>query len=332
MQTKHTNESIDVYRIVEFLASGWKTICLTMVIGGVAGITIALILPMRFQSSVAISGGSVQGKELETIGALAERMRSPTFYSDKTIEVCQESANSDPADAVERMLAPTVPKESTSLVVVARMKNVRQANDCLQAVLQDVRNSQSNLFNLLKNSSQSELDQLKSEMARRENLRNEELALLTNQLEVSQNKLAETEKFLEEHPLDERTFDISDQRFPASSLLLSVLAEKEQESLKLRDKILGIQSRIRAKMGLPETEKLISEMKLKIITLETKLKPPMTKEADFSTPIFNSKNKAEPRRSLITLGGLAIGGILGLLLLLVRQFLIDYRRWLARPR
>lgn len=315
-QTTATNGEIDLYEIADFIVSGWKTIALTTTIGTILGVGVSLMLPVKYQASVAIEGGTVATKDVEPVAVLADRMRSPSFYSTETLVKCQDGADQNPAQSVVQMLGLNVPRDSTFVNISAKLKTRDAARICLEAVLDDVRTNQKNLFNAIKSSSDKELEHLKFELVRNEQLKAEEIKLYQSQLDATQSELAKVREFLQNFQLQKESIDVKDEKFSASSLLVSIISEKEAEALDLNDKIMEIESRIRLKSGHPDTEKNISDLKLRISLLQEQMRAPITREAQFAVPVYSLERRAEPRRSIVTVGGLIAGGFFGILLLL----------------
>ena len=88
------------------------------------------------------------------------------------------------------------------------------------------------------------------------------------------------------------TFDTKDARFSASQLMFALLQSKQSE---------------------------ISNLKERIQTTELLLTEPDTMTASFTTPIYSSPLKVEPKRSLIAVISVLAGGFIGLLLLVLRR-------------
>ncbi len=113
-----------------------------------------------------------------------------------------------------------------------------------------------------------------------------------NQLIILKQKLDAAERVINVLPKEGVSFDFSETKFSASSFLLATALNKENEIINLRSQINDF------KISLTE---------------------PQTKETFLTTPIYASKQKVSPKRTLILMGGLATGLFLGLLLMIGKR-------------
>ena len=144
-----TNESITVLDVYDFLQQGWKILFASCLLGGAIGIGAAFLWPEKYEANALIQPGrmpvdepGVRSKEIETPAVLADKMRSPTYFSAKTLEVCKMMGYQDPARELVAMLSPKVPRQSTFVSVNFRASDTRAATTCLEAVLSDVKSNQ----------------------------------------------------------------------------------------------------------------------------------------------------------------------------------------------
>jgi hypothetical protein len=121
-------------------------------LGGGVGIGTAFLWPEKYEASALIQPGRMpidepggreaRSGEIETPAVLAEKMRSPTYYSDKTLESCKMMGYRDPARELVAMLSPKVGRQSAFVSVNFRAADTQAATTCLEAVLSDVKNNQ----------------------------------------------------------------------------------------------------------------------------------------------------------------------------------------------
>ncbi|MCA3158784.1 MAG: hypothetical protein ING36_09085 [Burkholderiales bacterium] len=147
-----TNESITVLDVYDFFRQGWKILFTCCVMGCGIGIGAAFLWPEKYEASALIQPGRMpidepggreaRSGEIETPAVLAEKMRSPTYYSDKTLESCKMMGYQNPARELVAMLSPKVPRQSTFVSVNFRAADTRAATTCLEAVLSDVKSNQ----------------------------------------------------------------------------------------------------------------------------------------------------------------------------------------------
>lgn len=152
-----TNESITVLDVYDFLQQGWKILLACCLLGGGVGIGTAFLWPEKYEANALIqtgrmpvdepgglesNGREVRSREIDTPAVLADKMRSPTYFSAKTLEVCKMMGYQDPARELVAMLSPKVPRQSTFVSVNFRAADTRAATTCLEAVLSDVKSNQ----------------------------------------------------------------------------------------------------------------------------------------------------------------------------------------------
>lgn len=97
-------DELSLLDIYTFFRDGWKTLAGFTALGLAAGAVTAFVLPEKFQASALIepasvatrSGQSVTVKSVEPVAVLSEKMRSPTYYSDATLQACGLSSDANP--------------------------------------------------------------------------------------------------------------------------------------------------------------------------------------------------------------------------------------------
>lgn len=121
---------------------------------------------------------------------------------------------------------------------------------------------------------------------------NRQITLANSTLNNEKEKLKLAEEFVAALPNKTITFNFKDAQFSASQLLLATLQPKQIEIANLKSSIL-------------RTELLMTE--------------PQTKPASFTTPIYSSPHKVEPKRSLIAIISVLAGVFIGLMLLVLKR-------------
>lgn len=261
------DDEISLLDIFEFLKDGWLTIAATTVLGGAIGIGTAFVLPEKFLASATIQPTRVLGEDVEKVAVLAEKMRSPTYYSQQSFTACDVADSTNPAQTLVTALNPNVGRNSAFVSVSFKSTNIITSTACLNAVLADVKQNQ-------------------GETAERQ------IALATATLNIEKEQLKLAEDFISSVSQKTLTFDFKDTQFSASQLLFGMLQSKQNEITNL-------------KSSIQRTELLLSE--------------PQTKPASFTTPIYSPSQKVEPKRSVIAVISVLVGGFIGLMLLMLRR-------------
>jgi len=206
------DDGIGLIDIYEFLLEAWRTIAMVAAIGAVLGLAAAFLLPEKFQASVSIQPGKVLGADVEKSSVLAEKMSSPSYYSEQTWSECGLLDASNPAQALVSSLKPAIPRKSEFVAVSFKSKSRKTSVACLNAVLEDVKKDQ-------------------------DLLARKQIDLATRTLELEKEKLKSAEEFVAKIAGKTLTFDIRDTQFPATQLFYVTLQAKQTEITELKKSI-----------------------------------------------------------------------------------------------
>jgi uncharacterized protein involved in exopolysaccharide biosynthesis len=144
-QQMDADDAISLADVLQFLSEAWKTIAGTAVLSTLLGLVAAFVLPEKFEASALVEPAKVMGKYIETSNVLAEKMRSPTYYSTATLDTCAYSGKRGARQAFVKDLKPQVGRQSTFVSISIRAASPELARQCLAAVVEDVKRDQSEL-------------------------------------------------------------------------------------------------------------------------------------------------------------------------------------------
>lgn len=311
------DDEISLLDIYEFLKEGWMTIVSATVLGGLIGLGAAFVLPERFQASGNIQPARVIGNDVENIAVLSEKMRSPTFYTQKTLVICGVMDSLDPGQTLAKALNPNVARNSVFVSVAFKSESINTSIACLNAVLEDVVHTHSTLKKPVLDKTLNDLGQLKQRLETARVKHAQELKLNQERLQALREKLKTARQFVDRFADNSARFDFRDEQFSASSLLLATIINKQNEIKDLQVQINNLEMKVVASLTGREDELLALEKQ--IADTERSLLEPMTQPAKFPTPIHSPPSKVEPKRSLIVVISLFAGGFLGLMFLLFRR-------------
>jgi LPS O-antigen subunit length determinant protein (WzzB/FepE family) len=233
------DDEISLLDIYEFLKDGWLTIAATTVLGGAIGVGTAFVLPEKFLASATIQPTRVLGNDVESIAVLAEKMRSPTYYSQQSFTACDVADSTNPAQTLATALNPNVARNSAFVSVSFKSTNINTSIACLNAVLADVKQNQ-------------------NESAERQ------IALATATINKEKEQLKIAEDFVSSVSQKTLTFNFKDTQFSASQLLFGMLQSKQNEITNL-------------KSSIQRTELLLSEPQTKSASFTTPIYSPSQK-------------------------------------------------------
>jgi hypothetical protein len=136
-------DELSLAHLISFLLEGWKTIAAVTAVSTGLGLGVAFLLPEKFAASVLLKPAKVMGNPIEPPAMLAEKMRSPTYYSPATPQVCGYAEEKNPAQEFVNDLQPRVARQSAFVSVSIKGASPAQARQCIVAVMEDVKKDQS---------------------------------------------------------------------------------------------------------------------------------------------------------------------------------------------
>jgi LPS O-antigen subunit length determinant protein (WzzB/FepE family) len=199
------------------------------------------------------------------------------------------------------------------------------ARGCLEAVLQDVLDAQSAALGVSKGLLSNErlqverqLDKLRSDQIQLEDARRDSLVAVQEQLQQTRTAL---------QSLDAQLVPQSSQADAVNVLMLLNLRGDVQQ---LESALLAIQTTLNAARFDSDTQTVtLSE---RLTNLSAALEAPSTQSARYVTGISAPDSPVAPRRSLIVVIGVLIGGFAGLMLLIGRRAIVHIRAHEAQRR
>ena len=142
-QQMDADDAISLADVLQFLSEAWKTVAGTAVLSTLLGLGAAFVLPEKFEASALVEPAKVMGKYIETSNVLAEKMRSPTYYSTATLDTCAYSGKRGARQEFVRDLKPQVGRQSAFVSISMKAASPELARQCLTAVMEDVKRDQS---------------------------------------------------------------------------------------------------------------------------------------------------------------------------------------------
>jgi LPS O-antigen subunit length determinant protein (WzzB/FepE family) len=259
----------------------------------------------------------VLGEDVEKVAVLAEKLRSPTYYSQQSFTACDVADSTNPAQTLATALKPNVAKNSGFVSVSFKSTNINTSIACLNAVLDDVIKAQGVLKEPILQRANEDVRQTRQRLDTSRIKNEQELKQNKEQLQTLKEKLKAAQQFVSRFENNAARFDFKDDQFSASSLLLATILSKQNEVKDLQIQINNLEMKVAASLTGREDELLSLEKQLKDI--ERNLLSPATAPASFTTPIYSPSQKVEPKRSLIAVISVLAGGFIGLMLLVLRR-------------
>ena len=313
----------DVY---DFIRLGWKTIVGCALLGLMIGLAIAFYLPEKFRATAVIEtarvahvnkpGSRVDGsftlEPLEMGPELAQKMRQPTFYSASTIKVCGLDSFAKPGDRLVGSLRLDTQANSKNVSIQYLASSSSNAKACLEGVLQDVILSQKPVLEHHSKHLQNQIADIEKDLQSAISLKKQRQSNIDEKITEAKSKLRAAEDFLQKFIKDE----LQDKSVNSQSVNIALLLRDK------RNQINHLETRIDALENSMVThartdDHLIKSLTEVLIQMRPALAPWNTKPAFFVSPISAPDQRVQPKRGLIAVGGLLLGGLLGIALLLV---------------
>jgi capsular polysaccharide biosynthesis protein len=199
-----SNDEISLKDIFDFLVESWKTITLGGVAGGLLGLGYGVIEPPKYQATAYMQVAKVAGEYVEAPATVLEKLKMPTYYSQKTYAACNVIENLEPGYVIAKELKLTLLKGASIISISYWGQSPEDARKCLEGIFDDVRMKHSLLAKPT-------------------------LEFKTNQIVNLKLKLESVEKIMKTLRQRNSGSDSSDSKFSASSLLLVTTLNKEKE-------------------------------------------------------------------------------------------------------
>ncbi len=303
------SDEISLADIVQFLSESWKAIVGFAAAGLIGAVGVGQVLPSRYEVSGYLQVQKALDRVIEPAAILAEKMRVPTFFGDKTREVCFPGKELS-EDAIVKRISVKTPRQSTLINVSFKGSSPEQASDCLMAVLEDVRRDQNVLANPIIRDGQANLRAIKLKLSALELEREQLLISNRERLASLKARLASAEKFVTDFSATALKFDFRDPQFGAYALLLTTFVSKQTEIKELAPEIKQLELLIAS--GATPLDNQITDLRREIDVAENALKEPMTAPAFYISKLIVPREPTDPNRALIAVIGLLAGGMAGL--------------------
>lgn len=311
---------ISLLDIYDFLRDGCRTLVGVSFLGLIVGVIASFVLPAKYQASALIDSGQVgfvdmdQGvssRPIEKLDVLSEKMKVPSFYSDQTITKCVLRDTPNPRQSLVSDLLPNVARNSNFVSVSYESESVEAAKTCLESVLEDVVLSQKPKMEAISNYSKTEitntraqLDQARQSIEKQQTSQAESLALVRKQLLSARQALQ-----VPEH-------DSGESNSVTEAMSAVQAMNKRSEVQELETMLMRMQADFTSNF---DQIYQVNRLNNRLTMLQQAGEPPNTREAELAVPVFASEDKVLPRRSVIILVSLLIGGFLGLMIQIVRR-------------
>ena len=326
------DDEISLLDIYDFLRDGWKTLFGVSAFGLIIGVVTAFVLPVKYQASAMLDSGrvgalilgtntggrEVSSQELDPMPVLADKMKSPGFYSAETVLACGMVDSSGARAALASALSANVPRGSTFVSLTYQTDSAAAARVCLEAVLQDVIRNQAAALDVAKSrlnderiQLQRQLDSLIADQERLEAARRDSLLLTQEQLRQTRATLQNLDN------------DLVQRATTTDAISVMVLLNLRSDVQQLESALGALQTSLTAARF--DTPTQVAALSDRLTNLKVAIEAPNTQSARYVTGVSAPESPVAPKRNLIIVLGLLIGGFVGLMVLIGQRALFHIR-------
>lgn len=330
---EHENQSdeISLYEIVDFFVSNLTTIVFFIILSAVIGLVISIALPVKYEASAQIQTTHVailnvdpisrildiKSSPVEAKEVLAEKLKSPTYFDQSTIQACELNKSDNPELTLSKSLNSSITRNSNFVSIRFQAASPSSAKACLESVLRNVVANQSKIAAPLIDNIQVALKTLNEQLQAAQTVQQQLLKQNIEKLNIARAKLESDQKFVDQFSKEALSFKFDDPQFSASALLLSTLITKQNDIKELEIEINKMQMEVDSKTTSKDNEVL--ELLKQVNDVKNALTAPQTKPASFATPIYAPNERVEPKRSIIVVVSVLVGFMLSIVFLLGRR-------------
>lgn len=210
----HFDDEISLLDIYNFLKRNFKWILISSIGSSIIAYTYALSVTPIYESEIRFEMAKVANSSVEDPKTLLSKLKSPTYYSLKTIDNCatnEEKETVDFRNGLIKKFNPTLDRDAPILSIEFKSASNSKNEICLNSVLNDIKLKQAELANTI-------IKQKK------------------NQLETLEAKLILAEKYKNQFA-SKINYDFNDTKFSATSLLSALIVSKDSEIKDLQNGI-----------------------------------------------------------------------------------------------
>ena len=220
-----SEDEISLLDIVRFFIDNASWIAASTLLGGLLGLGFGFWAPKQYEATMNIQMAMVVNTPVETPAVLLEKIKLPLYFSPIAWKACDTDGDQTPSRSLAKKLNPVLNKQAPLIGFSYRDVSPMAAQQCLEAVLADIREKQ----NLL---AQPVIQQKK------------------NLLETLKAKLLAAEQVTKYLETQKQSFQFKDERFSANALVLATSLSKENEVKDLRSAI----SELDISLSKPQTQ------------------------------------------------------------------------------
>jgi len=180
------------------------------------GLFYAFINNPRYQAEANIQMAMVANNAVESPATLVEKLKMPTYYSNKTLTLCDFDLSETAGEDLVKSLKPNLNRNAPIVSLSHQSKKIHQGQQCIEAVLIDIRRAQNILAIPAINSRKELIKTLKQKL--------EAAELINKQLSAKNYDL-----------------NFNDAKFSASALIYATTLSKETEIKDLNQQIYDLE-------------------------------------------------------------------------------------------
>jgi len=171
-----SSSELTLVELLKFIKNGWKVLAISTFLSLCIGAGYAFLSQEKFQAIATMEMASTQGGEvslstdgtqtilLEKPNNLVEKLKLPLFYSEKTIEKCQLKNHKSANEFLSKTIKSSLVKNTTYVSITYIDTAPLKANECLTAVVEDIKNDQAKIVEPILKYRKTQIDLLTSQL------------------------------------------------------------------------------------------------------------------------------------------------------------------------
>ena len=203
---------ISLTDIIDFFKEGWKQILITIIATTAIGTAYIFLATPKYLATANIQTAKVANIDVEAPNVLIEKIKIPTYYSQKTFDACNLSDRQEPGASLAKALSPSLLKAAPIISLSYKSTSPEAAKKCLESVLEDISAHQNDIAKPLLEIKKGQLASLKEKLESADQISKALFAKKTN-------------------------FDFNDTKSSASTLLVATILNKENETKELQTEV-----------------------------------------------------------------------------------------------
>lgn len=125
------DEGLNLWELLDIVKSGWHWLAGGAAVGLAGAVGFVMVVPAQYEATAVLQPATVgmpttttttttKGAEVESVAQTLERLKMPTFYSEKLLKACDVKSPANPQQALATAVKPAVVKSNALIQISYR--------------------------------------------------------------------------------------------------------------------------------------------------------------------------------------------------------------------